>query len=330
METLFPDRELLGPIGPKVVAFGGGHGLSATLRALRHITTSLTAVVTVADDGGSSGRLRRELGILPPGDLRMALAALCDDSQWGVTWRDALQHRFETDSELNGHALGNLLIATMWDLLDDPIEGLDWVARLLGARGRVLPLALDPMEIAANMETGSGVVEVHGQAQVATARGRVLDVWMTPSSPEVSPDVTANIRAADYLVFGPGSWYTSVIPHLLVPQVVRAATEAKARKILVMNLQAQTAETTGLTLADHIRAVRHYAPNLVFDAVLVDPSAVDDFNDLEAALADYGTHLLMRQVRVGDGSAKHDPLRLAAALRDSFDGYFSEVGIQEW
>ena len=123
---------------PAVVALGGGHGLAASLGALRHLTDRLTAVVTVADDGGSSGRLRRELGVLPPGDLRMALSALCADDEWGSTWRDVLQHRFASQGELHHHSVGNLLIVALWELLGDTVEGLDWVGRLLGARGLVM------------------------------------------------------------------------------------------------------------------------------------------------------------------------------------------------
>jgi len=126
---------------PAVVALGGGHGLAASLTALRNVTTDLTAVVTVADNGGSSGRLRDEFGVLPPGDLRMALAALCGDDRWGQTWARVLQHRFASEGEMHGHSMGNLLIVTLWDLLHDHVDGLDWVAGLLGARGRVLPMA---------------------------------------------------------------------------------------------------------------------------------------------------------------------------------------------
>src|SRR5690348_161458 len=132
---------------PSVVAMGGGHGLAASLSALRRLTTDLTAVVTVADNGGSSGRLRNEFGTLPPGDLRMALAALCGDDRWGRTWAEVLQHRFDSEGELNGHSLGNLLIVGLWDLLDDHVLGLDWVAGLLGSRGRVLPMSTVSLDI---------------------------------------------------------------------------------------------------------------------------------------------------------------------------------------
>ena len=136
---------------PAVAALGGGHGLFASLEALRLVTDKITAIVTVADDGGSSGRLREEYDILPPGDLRMALAALCDNSQWGIAWRDALQHRFPGEGPLGGHALGNLLIVALWQLHEDPVTGLDLVGRLLSARGRVLPMALTPMDITAEV-----------------------------------------------------------------------------------------------------------------------------------------------------------------------------------
>ncbi len=137
---------------PRVVAFGGGHGLAASLSALRRVTDDVTAIVTVADNGGSSGRLRREFGALPPGDLRMALAALCGDDEWGTTWARVVQHRFGGDGDLAGHSLGNLLIAGLWDLLGDPVAGLDWVGRLLRVTGRVLPMAAVPMDIIACVE----------------------------------------------------------------------------------------------------------------------------------------------------------------------------------
>jgi len=161
---------------PSVVALGGGHGLAASLIALRGVTADLTAVVTVADNGGSSGRLRDEFGVLPPGDLRMALAALCGDDRWGQTWARVLQHRFASEGEMHGHSMGNLLIVTLWELLHDHVDGLEWVAGLLGARGRVLPMALTPLDITAEVR-GAGddpgeISTVQGQVEVATTTGR--------------------------------------------------------------------------------------------------------------------------------------------------------------
>ena len=166
----------LGPTLPAVVAFGGGHGLAASLTALRRVTDHLTAIVTVADDGGSSGRLRRELDCLPPGDLRMALAALCGDDESGRTWADVLQYRFSSTGPLDDHAIGNLLIVGLWERLGDPVAGLDMVARLLGAKGRVLPMASVPLDIAAEViglqPAPDEVSEIRGQARVAKTLGR--------------------------------------------------------------------------------------------------------------------------------------------------------------
>ncbi|MEO7421664.1 MAG: uridine diphosphate-N-acetylglucosamine-binding protein YvcK, partial [Ornithinibacter sp.] len=210
--------------GPVVAALGGGHGLAATLSALRYITEEITAIVTVADDGGSSGRLRDEFGVLPPGDLRMALAALCAQNEWGQTWRDVLQHRFAGDGPLAGHALGNLLIVTLWDLHEDPVAGLELVGRLLGAQGRVLPMAAVPLTIEAEVSgldpgDSSALHLVSGQSQVAVTPGDVEAIHLLPANPPAYPESVAAIRSADWVVLGPGSWFTSVMPHLLVPEV---------------------------------------------------------------------------------------------------------------
>ena len=188
-----------GESGQNIVALGGGHGLSATLRALRHITRALTAVVTVADDGGSSGRLRQEMPILPPGDLRMALASLCEESEWGLTWRDVMQLRLDTTGPLNGHALGNLLISGLWQLLEDPVEGLDWVGRLLGAQGRVLPMSSTPIDIEADMNDGGRryVVSVNPRslsprAPSSTCVSRPRRPRCPPRSPKLSPRPTGS------------------------------------------------------------------------------------------------------------------------------------------
>src|SRR5918998_125681 len=214
----------LGPRLPRVVAFGGGHGLAASLSALRRVTDQLTAIVTVADDGGSSGRLRAELNCLPPGDLRMALAALCGDDESGRTWADVLQYRFEGDGGLRGHALGNLLMVGLWERLGDPVAGLDMAARPLGAEGRVLPMASVPLEIEADVigvdaARPDEVSQVRGQAKVATTPGEVSAVRLMPTDPPACLESVEVVMEADWIVLGPGSWFTSVIPHLLVPKL---------------------------------------------------------------------------------------------------------------
>lgn len=318
-----------GEQGQAIVALGGGHGLSATLRALRHLTHNLTAVVTVADDGGSSGRLRHEMEILPPGDLRMALASLCEETEWGLTWRDVMQHRFDSRGELEGHALGNLLIAGLWQLLDDPVAGLDWVAKLLGAHGRVLPMASVPLGIEADVRCADGMRVIRGQSAVAKAPGVVEAVRLIPDNPSVPTEVTDAIHQADWVVLGPGSWYTSVLPHMLVPDLHRALATTDAHRALIMNLAPRTAETVDMSSADHIRVLAEYAPDFKLDVVVADPTAIDDVDDVINAAQAMGARVMLRQIRTGDGMPHHDPLRLAAVLRDAFDGYLGEVGRQE-
>jgi uncharacterized cofD-like protein len=317
--------------GPRVVALGGGHGLAATLSALRHLTDRLTAVVTVADDGGSSGRLRREFGVLPPGDLRMALSALCDDGEWGRLWRDVLQHRFASAGALHGHAMGNLLILSLWELLGDTVEGLDWVGRLLGARGRVLPMAAVPLDIEATVlgidpDDPAALTTVRGQVAVATTPGRVAGLRLMPQDPPASAEAVEAIRAADWVVLGPGSWFTSVLPHLLVPDLAAALRETSGRRCVTLNLGQQTGETEGFSQETHLEVLAAHAPDLRVDAVLADPSSVDDADRLSDVVQSLGGHLMMRQVSLGDGTARHDPLRLAAAYRDLFAGVAGDVG----
>ncbi|SDQ44451.1 uridine diphosphate-N-acetylglucosamine-binding protein YvcK [Quadrisphaera sp. DSM 44207] len=324
-----PGRRRRAGAGPAVVACGGGHGLAASLSALRHLSERLTAVVTVADDGGSSGRLREEFGVLPPGDLRMALSALCDDTEWGRTWRDVLQHRFHTDGALHDHAVGNLLIVALWEQLGDAVAGLDLVAQLLGARGRVLPMSSVPLRIEADVAglhpDPERLEVVRGQVAVATTEGRVAGVRLLPGDPPARPEAVEAVLAADWVVLGPGSWFTSVTPHLLVPDLAAALQATPARRCLVLNLSAQRGEATGLSAADHVRALTAHAPRLRLDVVLADPSAVEDVEDLATSAEAAGARLVLRQVGRG-GVPEHDPLRLAAAFRDVFDGAWGDVG----
>ena len=316
---------------PAVVALGGGHGLSASLSALRLMTDRLTAVVTVADDGGSSGRLRGEMNVLPPGDLRMALSALCDDSDWGRTWRDVLQHRFRTTGPMDQHAVGNLLIVALWELLGDPVSGLDWVGRLLGARGRVLPMSSVPLDIEADIvlpgtPPGSGQTQlVRGQSAVAIAPGRIQAMRLVPDDPPACPEAVAAVDAADWVVLGPGSWFTSVMPHLLVPELAAALHRTAARRCVTLNIRAvDDAET--MTCHEHLCALQRHAPDLRSDVVIADPGSVEDLGVLHEQAASMGAQLLLRQVQVGDRSARHDSLRLAAAYRDAFEGFLGDVG----
>ena len=306
---------------PAVVALGGGHGLAASLAALKLVTDRITAVVTVADDGGSSGRLRVEFDVLPPGDLRMALAALCDDTEWGHQWRDVLQHRFAGDGQLGGHAVGNLLIVSLWDLLGDTVGGLDLVGRLLNARGRVLPMAAVPLNIEASvMGADPGqpheITTVRGQVEVATTAGRVLAVRLNPEEPPACDQAVAAIRAADWVILGPGSWFTSVMPHLLVPGVRDALMDTPAQRILTLNLVMHTGETVGFSAENHLEVLAAHTPELHLDVVLADPEIVEDEALLRRVAGGMGAELVL--ARVGDRGREghHDSLRLAAAYRD--------------
>ncbi|WP_134739441.1 uridine diphosphate-N-acetylglucosamine-binding protein YvcK [Nocardioides sp. 503] len=303
-----------------VVAFGGGHGLFASLTALRLLVDDLTvdeltAIVTVADDGGSSGRLRGEFGVLPPGDLRMALAALCGQDTWDVTWSRVLQHRFEGAGDMRGHVVGNLLIVSLWELLGDHVDALDWVGRLLGAKGRVLPMALTPMVITAEVEglEPDSLVTVRGQVEVASTSGRIASIALEPADPTVCPESVAAVHAADWLVLGPGSWFTSVIPHLMVRELCEAIVTTDARLIVVLNLEEQAGETDGLGPAGHLAVLLEHAPGLRPHVVLADPRSLGDGADeLAAAVAAQGARLVLDDVMVDDGSARHDPAKLAA------------------
>jgi uncharacterized cofD-like protein len=302
----------------RVVALGGGHGLAASLSALRRVVADLTAVVTVADNGGSSGRLRREFGALPPGDLRMALAALCGDDEWGQTWARVLQHRFTSGGELHDHAVGNLLIVALWELLGGHVEGLDWVGRLLGAHGRVLPMSVSPIDITASVlgldpEDPRALTTVCGQVEVASTSGQVVAVQLEPADPPACPEALEVIGSADWVVLGPGSWFSSVIPHLLVPELRDALASSHARKVVTLNLEPQTGETEGFSPETHLEVLAGHAPDLKLDVVLVDRGAVVDEDQLRGTAAGLGADLVIADVAADDGSPRHDPAKLANA-----------------
>ena len=311
----------------RVVALGGGHGLSASLSALRHVVTDLTAVVTVADNGGSSGRLRREFGVLPPGDLRQALSALCGDDDWGRTWARVLQHRFASTGEMHEHAVGNLLIVALWELLGEHVSGLDWVARLLGAQGRVLPMAVTPIDITAHVRGADGATDpqeitvVRGQVEVASTSGQVVSVALEPQDPPACREAVEAVRAADWVVLGPGSWFTSVIPHLLVPELRDALVHSPARTVVTLNLEPQSGETDGFTPETHLEVLAGHAADLKLDVVLVDARTVGDLGQLRGTAESLGASLVVADLAAADGSPRHDPVKLA----DAYAGFMHEA-----
>jgi uncharacterized cofD-like protein len=309
----------------RVVALGGGHGLAASLQALREVTGDLTAVVTVADDGGSSGRLREELGMLPPGDLRMALAALAGDDDWGTTWSRLLQHRFGGDGPLAGHAVGNLLLAGLAETSSGIVEALDLVGRLVGARGRVLPASTTPLQIVAEVVgldplDRSAITEVTGQVAVATTTGDVCALHLLPEDPPACPEAVQAVLDADFVVLGPGSWLTSVITHLLIPELREALAKTAATRVVALNLAPQPGETEGYSPETHLEVLCAHAPELSVDVVVADEARVLDSRGLMGSVESAGGRLVLAPVSLADGTPRHDPRLLAAVYSDIMRG----------
>jgi uncharacterized cofD-like protein len=291
-----------------------------SLGALRRVTARITAVVTVADDGGSSGRLRTEIGALPPGDLRMALAALAENDDWGEVWGRLLQHRFGGGGPLAGHAVGNLIISGMCEVIGDPVAALDLVGRLVAARGRVLPLSTTPLDIVADVvgldpDDRGAVSQVRGQVTVATTPGRVVAVHLVPESPPACLEAVRAVDEADVVLLGPGSWFTSVLPHVLVPDLAKALVATSARRVVALNLSPQLGETDGFSPETHLEVLAAHLPELTVDVVLADPRSVPHPDRLAETAAGLGAELVLARVGRDDGAPVHDPDLLAAALR---------------
>ena len=318
----------------RVVALGGGHGLAASLAALRQVTSRLTAVVTVADDGGSSGRLRTELAALPPGDLRMALAALAGSRADDAAWAEVFQHRFGGSGPLAGHAVGNLVLTALAETTGSPVRALDLCARLLGAAGRVLPVSTADLEIVAEVagldrHDPGAVTTVRGQVAVATTAGEVVSVRLEPAEPPACTEAVDAVLSADWVVLGPGSLFTSVITHLLVPTMHDALVKADARTVFTLNLSAQDGETSGYSPQAHLAALAAHAPDLTVDVVVADESVLDRDGLMEAA-AELGARVVFAAVAADDGSPRHDPSRLASAYRDVISGKAPAGGGPAW
>lgn len=308
-----------------MVALGGGHGLSASLAALRLLDAEITAVVTVADDGGSSGRIRRELGVLPPGDLRMALAALAEDAAEdddGSLWSTVLQHRLGGIGALAGHPIGNLLLTGLMELHTDPVQALDELARLVSARGRVLPMAVQPLDLIAEVASVDRddpvqLRRIRGQSAIAATAGRVTSITLVPPNPPACPEAVQAILHADLVILGPGSWFTSVIPHLLVPGLAAALTLTAARRVIILNLEPQAGETDGFSPEEHLRALREQCPRLKVDVVIADTGSVLDPRGLRRYTDGAGARLVLAPVAATGEAARHDPVMLSAAVAEA-------------
>jgi uncharacterized cofD-like protein len=307
----------------KVVAFGGGRGLSASLRALTGLDIDLTAVVTVADDGGSSGVIRAARHILPPGDLRKALVATADPDRTEAV--ELFSHRFGGQDFLTGHPVGNVVLTSLLERHANPVDALDAAARMVGSRARILPMSSVPLDIEADLAEGSGTRTIVGQHDVAVADGAVMDVRLLPSDAAACPETLRAVADADWHVFGPGSWYTSVIPHLLLPDLREAIGASKARRIVVLNLSEEK-ETDGLTLAGHVDTLRRYAEGVRFHYVISgDTRTLAEPGSLNLAAQSLEAELVAADL-AADG-VTHDVAALAAVLGNLLsDDWSGEVG----
>jgi len=291
------------PERPRVVALGGGHGLAAALRSARRYAGELTAVVSVADDGGSSGRLRRDLDVLPPGDLRTCLVALAAP---GNVWARAFEHRFAA-GELRGHPLGNLILAGLSETLDDPVAAIDAAAQLLGTTARIRPATAEPVVLKAEVDGGS----VEGQVAVMTADQRIRHVELVPHDAPAHPDALAALARADQVLLAPGSLYTSLLPVLCVPAIGAAVATTPGLVVQICNLRPQPPETTGLDAADHLRAVLDHGARV--DVFLSERDGALPLD--EARIRAWGVRPVTAPL-AGRSGLVHDPARLAPVLAD--------------
>lgn len=261
-------RQLTLRRGPQLVVIGGGTGLSNMLRGLKEYSSNITAIVTVADDGGSSGRLRTEMGVLPPGDIRNVLVSLADAEP---LMKRLFQYRFSHGQGLKGHSFGNLFITSMWDVLGDFEEAIKESSRVLAVRGQVLPSSLDTIQLCAELDDGS---IVSGESSITTSKRVIKKVFLKPEDALVLPEAREAIKEADAIILGPGSLYTSIIPNLLLQGMVDAITESKAYKLYVCNVMTQPGETDGFSAAQHLEAVENHSKRGLMDIVLVNDGSI--------------------------------------------------------
>lgn len=309
--------------GPRIVVMGGGNGLATLLRGLKAYSNNITAIVTVADDGGSSGELRQSMGILPPGDIRNCLAALADDE---TLMSQLFQYRFASGNGLSGHALGNLLITAMTDITGSFEEGVAESGRVLAVRGTVLPATLHDVRLVADilLPDGSSEVQVKGESKIPKTAGHIRRVWLEPNNPLAYPLAVRAILNAELVLVGPGSLYTSVLPNLLVPDLADALRVTRALKFYICNVATQPGETDGYSCGDHVRSLEKHLGLRLFDIVISNnryqgrlPEPIDFVRtepDLEEEYTLYTTDLIDRE-----HIWRHDPQKLAQAVMDLFN-----------
>lgn len=321
LEDLYRRRKL--NKGPKIVAIGGGTGLSTLLKGIKKLSNNITAVVTVGDDGGSSGRLREEMGVLPPGDIRNCIAALADAEDL-VT--KLFQYRFKTGEGLEGHSFGNLFLTALCSITGDMLRAVKESSKVLSIRGRVLPSTLDDMRLIAKMDTGE---IIKGESNIPEANGKIVQLFCEPEDCKTLPEIILAIQDADLIIMGPGSLYTSIIPNLLIKDISLAISRSKAKKIYVCNVMTQPGETDGFSVSDHIDTILNHAnvPNLI-DAVLVNDkfpeNALEKYKEANQIpveidydeINDMGIQVVPRRlIEESTGNlVRHSPQRVARAI----------------
>lgn len=310
--------------GPRIVAIGGGTGLSTILKGLKKVTNNITAVVTVGDDGGSSGRLREEMGVLPPGDIRNCIAALADQEKL-VT--ELFQYRFSNGEGLEGHSFGNLFLSALCAITGDMVSAVKESSKVLAIRGRVLPSTLGDMRLVAEMEDGR---IISGESNIPKAKGKIKSLRTDPENMVALPEVIEAIEAADLIIMGPGSLYTSVIPNLLIPDITRAIAISDARKVYICNVMSQPGETDGFTASDHLQKIYDHAKSTkIIDTIFVNDKlkpelmikyaeensfpVENDFDRLKELKVDV---VCKRMIEDNDGYVRHSPQRIARAIKN--------------
>lgn len=321
--------------GPKIVAIGGGTGLSTILKGLKHITGNITAVVTVGDDGGSSGRLREEMGVLPPGDIRNCIAGLANEEDL-VT--ELFQYRFQTGNGLEGHSFGNLFLTALCSITGDMVSAVKESSKVLSIRGRVLPSTLDDMKLFAEMEDGR---LIYGESNIPEAGGRIVKLGATPADLKALDEVVEAINDADIIIMGPGSLYTSIIPNLLIKGITEAIEKSEARKIYICNIMTQPGETDDYTAADHVKAILdHSRPKNILDTILVNDSLPKNLALKYKAAGSYPVTLDSEKIKKlgikiltkrlieenSEGLVRHSPERIARII---FEWYKSTGKIRK-
>jgi len=321
-DSLYVDR-VLGS-GPRITVIGGGSGLANLLRGLKHYTSNISAIVTVADDGGSSGRLRSELGILPPGDIRNCLVALADSED---VMRRLMDYRFESDGQLDGHSFGNILIAALVGIGGDFYRGVEAAGELLAIRGRVIPSTLSNVTLVGSTVSGETLI---GETRVGNSSDRLQSLTLIPANPTAHLEAVRAIEDADLIVIGPGSLFTSIVPNLLISGISAALSDSPAFKIYVCNVAEEPAQTEGYSVLDHLNIVRHYGGDASVDAVVANKIMPDGTTpaglDFIRANTPWNDKVVLVEVDVIDETdksttASHDAIKLSNAIAESYRKY---------